>query len=117
MAKIMNTAEIESALVHFVTSYPELCQRVELPEQTHEGRTCHALRIAKGYDKSKPAALIIGGVHAREWGGPDIVINFASDILRAYTQGKGLKYLKKVFSASEIKTIIETGTVVIFPCV
>jgi murein tripeptide amidase MpaA len=117
MAKIMNTTEIESALVHFTTSYPDLCQRVQLPEQTHEGRTCHALRIAKDYDRSKPAALVIGGVHAREWGGPDIVVNFAGDILRAYTEGKGLKYLKKSFSASEIKEIIESATVVVFPCV
>ena len=77
MAKIMNTTEIESALTNFGTVYPDLCQRIELPEHTHEGRTCHALRIAKSFDRSKPAALVIGGVHAREWGGPDIVANFA----------------------------------------
>ncbi len=117
MAKIMNTTEIESALVNFGTVYPDFCQRIELPEQTHEGRACHALRIAKSYDRNKPAALVIGGVHAREWGGPDIVVNFIGDILRAYANGKGLKYGKKTFSASEIKTIIETTTVVVFPCV
>ena len=117
MAKIMNITEIESALVHFATTYPELCERIALPEQTYEGRSCHALRIAKGHSKIKPTTLIIGGVHAREWGGPDIVINFAADILRAYSNGKGLRYLKKSFSAAEIKTIIEAGTTVIFPCV
>jgi murein tripeptide amidase MpaA len=117
MAKIMNTTEIESALTNFGTVYPDLCQRIELPEHTHEGRTCHALRIAKSFDRSKPAALVIGGVHAREWGGPDIVVNFAGDLMRAYTNGKGLKYGKKTFAASEIKTIIETTTVVVFPCV
>jgi murein tripeptide amidase MpaA len=117
MAQIMNTTEIESALMSLGTAHPELCQRIALPEQTHEGRSCHALRIAKDYDKSKPAALVIGGVHAREWGGPDIVVNFAADIPRAYSQGKGLKYGRKVFSASEIKTLVETTTVVIFPCV
>jgi len=113
----LNTTEIESALVNFETSYPTMCQRVALPEQTHEGRTCHALRIAKDYDPQRPAVLILGGVHAREWGGPDIVVNFAGDVLRAYANGKGLQYGRKIFSANEIKTIVETITVLVFPCV
>ena len=73
----MNTTEIDSALVNFQATYPDLCQRIELPEKTSEGRTCHALRIAKNHSRDKLAVLIIGGVHAREWGGPDIVVNFA----------------------------------------
>jgi len=117
MALFLNTTEIESALVNFETSYPALCQRIALPEQTHEGRQCHALRIAKDYDPQRPAVLILGGVHAREWGGPDIVVNFVGDVLRAYANGKGLQYGRKIFSANEIKTILETTTVLVFPCV
>jgi hypothetical protein len=117
MPLIMNTAEIESALAYFELTHPALCQRIKLPEQTCDGRICHALRIAKDHSINMPAVLIIGGVHAREWGGPDIVVNFAGDILRAYSAGKGLTYRKKTFTKDEIKTIVETRTVVIFPCV
>ena len=106
MSIILNTTEIESALVNFQASYPDLCQRIELPERTYEARTCHALRIARNYNPDKLAVLIIGGVHAREWGGPDIVVNFAGDLLRAYSKGKGLKYLKKTFAADEIRMIV-----------
>jgi len=117
MAIIMNTTEINSALVNFQSSYPDLCQLIELPEKTCEGRTCRALRIGKNHNGANLAVLIIGGVHAREWGGPDIVVNFAGDLLRAYSKGKGLKYLKKSFQADDIKTIIEQRTVIVFPCV
>jgi murein tripeptide amidase MpaA len=120
MALLMNTTEIESALVNFERTYPELCERLLLPERTCENRSCHALRIGKNYDPDdtrRPAVLIIGGVHAREWGGPDIIVNFVGDVLRAYSHGKGLQYGDKIISANEIKAILETITVFAFPCV
>jgi murein tripeptide amidase MpaA len=117
MAKVMNTTEIESALTFFARTYGSVCKRLTLPEKTHEGRTSHALSIGKNVTKETPSVLIIGGVHAREWGGPDIVINFAADLLRAYKAGKGLKYLNKSFSDGDIKQIVETTNVVVFPCV
>jgi len=117
MAKIMNTTEIESALVNFANTYADLCKSIVLPEHTHENRACHALSIGKQVTRETPAVLIIGGVHAREWGGPDIVVNFTGDILRAYKAGKGLQYGKKSFSADDIRQIIEGANVVVFPCV
>jgi hypothetical protein len=117
MPLIMNTTEIESALVNLEAQYPDLCGRIELPERTFEQRTCHALRIATDDNPDKLTVLIIGGVHAREWGGPDIVVNFAADLLRAYSQRKGLKYLKKTFSAADIRTIVEERGVIVCPCV
>jgi murein tripeptide amidase MpaA len=117
MAKVMNTTEINSALVNFANTYAGLCNRIELPEPTYENRASHALSIGRNVTDDTPAVLIIGGVHAREWGGPDIVVNFAGDILRAYQAGKGLKYGKKSFSADEIRQIVNTVNVVVFPCV
>jgi murein tripeptide amidase MpaA len=117
MAKVMNITEIESALVYFAKTYKNLCKRITLPEKTHEKRTCHALAIGKNIGNETPSVLIIGGVHAREWGGPDILVNFAGDLLRAYKAGKGLKYLNKSFSAGDIKRIVENTNVVVFPCV
>ena len=81
MGAIMTTAEVESALVFFETTYPALCHRVELPNKTIENRTCHALHMGLPNAPGHPAGLIIGGVHAREWAGPDIVVSFAGDIL------------------------------------
>src|SRR5262249_61194477 len=103
MAILMSTVEIASALVWLERTYPDLCQRIELPEPTHEKRTCHALRIAKGNSTQRPAVLIIAGVHAREWGGPDIVVNFVVDLLKAYRAGKGLRYGAKSFEAGGAK--------------
>ncbi len=117
MAKILNTAEIESALLFLENAYPNVCKRIALPEPTHEGRSVHALRVGLDISPGVPGALVIGGVHAREWGGPDIVVHFASDVLRAHKAGKGLKYLKKTFTADEVKTIVESMTLVVFPCV
>ena len=117
MAKIMNTTEIESALVFFEKTYSNCCKRITLPEKTCEGRTGHALRMGRDIAPQVSSVLIIGGVHAREWGGPDLVVNFAGDLLRAYKAGKGLKYGKKSFSASQIKSILDSTTLVVFPCV
>lgn len=117
MAKIMNTTEIESALVFLENTYPNLCKRIALPEQTYEGRAGHALRLGRAVSAEIPSVLIVGGVHAREWGGPDIVINFAADLLRAGQARQGLRYLRKSFPAADIKTIFATTTIVVFPCV
>ena len=117
MGAIMTTAEVDSALIYFETTYPTLCHRIELPNKTIENRTCHALHMGLPNAPGNPAGLIIGGVHAREWAGPDIVVSFAGDILKAYSSGKGLQYGGKSFSAADIKRIFEQTTVVVFPCV
>jgi murein tripeptide amidase MpaA len=117
MGAIMTTAEVESALSFYETTYPTLCNRIELPNKTIENRTCHALRMGLPNAPGNPAGLVIGGVHAREWAGPDIVVSFAGDILKAYTNGKGLQYAGKSFSAADIKQILERSTIVVFPCV
>ena len=58
MAKIMNTTEIESAVAGFQNTYPDLCLRMELPETTYEGRTCHALRMpSTSRPRHRPAVV------------------------------------------------------------
>ncbi len=117
MAKIMSTTEVNSALIYYETTYPTLCHRVELPNKTIQNRTSHALHLGLSNGLGNPAGLVIGGVHAREWGGPDTVINFAGDLLRAYSSGKGLQYGGQSFLATDIKRIFEEMTIVVFPCV
>ncbi len=112
-----NVVEVESALSGLATKYPGLTELITLPEITYEGRVCHALRIGTGSADSKDTALFIGGVHAREWGSCEICINFAADILEAYTLGTGLVYGYKSFTSAQIKAIIEGMHVVLFPLV
>ncbi|PYJ92866.1 MAG: hypothetical protein DME62_11045 [Verrucomicrobia bacterium] len=110
----LNVVEIESALIGLASSYPSVTQLITLPYFTVEGRQSHALRIGTGPCR-RSAVLIISGAHAREWGGPDICINFAADLLEAYSLGTALIYGGTAYSAAEIKSIIERLDVIVFP--
>ncbi len=113
----LNVTEVESALSALAATYPALTDLITLPNKTYEGRICHALRIGIGSVAGKDAILFIGGVHAREWGSSDICINFATDILEAYTLGTGLVYGGKSFSSAQIKAIVERIHIFVFPLV
>jgi murein tripeptide amidase MpaA len=111
----LNVDEVDSALKALAQTYPSLCDLVALPNQTIEGRTCYALRI--GTDPVGDGVLFTGCAHAREWGGADICVYFAADLLEAYTAGSGLAYGGKSFSSFTIRSIVENLNVVIFPCI
>jgi murein tripeptide amidase MpaA len=113
----LNITEVESGLSGLASAYPALTGLITLPNTTHEGRTCHALRIGVGSPSTKDAVLFIGGVHAREWGSCEICINFAADLLEAYTLGTDLVYGGKSFTSAQIKSIVEDLHVFVFPLV
>jgi len=117
MPELLTLPEINSALIYYERQYANLCHRIELPEKTYENRTSYALQMGLPNARSNRASLILGGVHAREWGGSDIVVCFVGDILRAYSEGKGLQYGGITFEAEDIKRIFEETTLVVFPCV
>ncbi len=108
--------EIESALKALSNAYPSLTELIPLPNLTHELRRSHALLIRgdPGFT-CRPALVFISGVHAREWGGPDVLVNFATDLLEAYTANAGLAYGGKSFSAFEIGAIVNRTDIVVFP--
>ncbi len=110
----LNVVEIESAVVGLASAYPDLCRLITLPYWTSEGRQSHALKIGTS-DCPRSAVLIISGTHAREWGGPDIVIDFAADLLEACSLGTGLAYGGTSFSASQIAAIVRRIDVIVFP--
>jgi murein tripeptide amidase MpaA len=113
----LNVTEVESAIAGLASQYPALCQRIALPHTTPEGRTCHALRIGKqGTVKSK-GVLFTACQHAREWGGAEICVYFAADVLESYAASAGLQYGGKTFSAADIQQIVEQMDVFVFPCV
>lgn len=108
--------EIESALVALNNAYPTLTQRIDLPNTTAGGLTSKALLIRgnPSFD-CRPALIFVSGVHAREWGGPDILVNLATDLLEAYTTNAGLAYGGKSFTATEIQGVVNGTDVVVLP--
>jgi murein tripeptide amidase MpaA len=113
----LNVTEVVSDLITLASTYPALTELITLPNITYEGRTSHALRIGTGSVARKDAVLFIGGVHAREWGSCEICLNFATDLLEAYTLGTGLGYGGKSFTSTQIKAIVEGLHVFVFPLV
>ena len=114
---ILNVNEIGSALEWLANAYPQIAEVVRLPEATHEGQISTAIVIGKRPLCPAAGVLITGGVHAREFGGPDICVYLAEDICRAYTAGGSLSYGKRTFDAATIRHMVERMGIVIFPCV
>jgi len=113
----LNNAEVESAIANLATAYPSLCTLIALPNATYEGNASHALRISSAPTGTVDAVVILGGVHAREWGSCEILVNLATDLLSAYTSNAGLAYGAVSFSASTIAQIIDQRELVLYPLV
>ncbi|MFF2044374.1 M14 family metallopeptidase [Kitasatospora sp. NPDC058170] len=113
----LNITEVESAVVGLANAFPRLTGLVELPERSAEGRSSHALRMGAESLAPKDDVLLIGGVHAREWGSCEILVHFAADLLEAYTTGTGLAYGGTSFSADQVQRILNELDVVVFPLV
>jgi len=112
----LNVDEVESAILAAAAApFSGIAELIALPYPTVEGRQCHALRVGSGSDANRPGVYFLGGVHAREWGSPDILINFIERIEQAYLNGTALIFGGKTFSAAEIRTIIDSLDIVIFP--
>jgi carboxypeptidase T len=109
--------EVESALGQVIATNRSFTELITLPHKTWEGRTCTAIRIGTPTSNSNPRLGIyfLGGVHAREWGSPDILINFIIRLTDAYNNKTGITLGQKQFSFSDVQAIIETKTLYIFP--
>jgi murein tripeptide amidase MpaA len=89
--------------------------RITLPNQTIAGRTSHAIRLGTKPANSVDPYYLTGGVHAREWGSCEILVNVATDLCAAYSGGTGVGYGGKYFSAAEVRALIEQFNIIIFP--
>ena len=80
----LNVDEVETAIALAADpSNAGFTELVTLPNQTWEGRTCHAVRIHHGA-AARSGVYLLGGIHAREWGSPDILVNFVQLLTDAY---------------------------------
>ncbi len=107
--------EVEKAIELGVANHAGYVERIPLPNLTWEKRRIHAVRIGKGSGRRRPAVCFIGGVHGREWGGPDILIYFAMRLLRAYRDQHGFRLGKNVVSAARVRRLVETMDIILLP--
>jgi murein tripeptide amidase MpaA len=111
----LTATEVESALSVLAATYPALVSVVPLPEPTEEGRTSSVVQLRAGTGPPRTGVLITGGVHAREWGGSDICVALATNLLRSYSTGSPLQYGRKTFPASDVRAILDTLDVFVAP--
>src|SRR5216684_8787592 len=80
---------IEASIVALATTFPTLCTRTAFTNPTNPvggpARTYSFLKIGHGSNPNRPAALIVAGMHAREWAQPDAALTFAGNLLSAYS--------------------------------
>lgn len=83
--------EMSQELSDLVEKYPDVAQKVSLGK-THEGRDIWALQVSTNVDnpeetKKKPAVVITGVHHAREWATSELPTNIAKTTLEAFAKG------------------------------
>jgi murein tripeptide amidase MpaA len=112
----LNVVEVESALAAAAASpYTGITQLFTLPNMTWQGRQCHGIKIANGSGGNRPGVYFLGGIHSREWGSCDILINFVEQLEQAYHTNSSLTFGSKTFSAADIQTIVNTLDIIVFP--
>ncbi len=110
----LSVAEVEARIDELAAKHRAAAAVIELPHRTWEGRVCKAIRIGRR-DAEVPGILLIGGVHAREWGSPDILISFADRLLTAWQAGKGIAIGNRRFRAPGIQRLVDSAAIYIFP--
>lgn len=112
----LNVVEVEQALAA-VAAPPNdsFTKLIPLPNKTWEKRMCNALKIGKGSGANRRGIYFLGGVHAREWGSPDILINFAQQLTQAYRSNTGITLGSRNFTASQINSVVNDKDVYVLP--
>lgn len=113
----LNVDEIETALEALAAAYPDETEIVTPPHDTHEGRRPRLLRVGTRPYGDADGVLVLGGVHAREWVPPDALIALAADLLEASAAGTGLVYGTTRYAADQIRRILDTVDLFVYPCV
>jgi murein tripeptide amidase MpaA len=113
----LNVDEVETALSLTAATYPSFTELITFPGMniTWEGRTCHAVKLGSPSGAARPAAFFLGGVHAREWGSADILINFVNQLQAAYQTGAGLTFGAQSYTPAQVQDIIDTLDIIVFP--
>ena len=119
LAKYLNTAEIETVLIKLQNLFPKITELIPLSNPTYEGRLSTAIRLRAGppsnIKSDRVGVMFTGSMHAREWGGSDICINFLINLLSSYRDNTSLILGKNTFSSEQIRTMLENIDLFVFP--
>ena len=111
----LNVVEVESALQLVAATHPGFTELVTLPHRTWENRVCRAVRVAADLATARPTVVLFAGVHAREWGGPDILVSFLQRLTAAISDGAEIALPGYTVSAADVERIGNGLDVVVFP--
>jgi murein tripeptide amidase MpaA len=117
MNDYFNVDEVNSAILGLIGTYPTLCTKIDLPNNSVLGKSNLAMRIGEPVSPKSKGVLFTGCTHAREWAGAEICILFAADILQAFHDGTGLVFGGKTYTRNDIRRLLETVDLFVFPCV
>ena len=119
MAYPSTVRAIEAELARLATDHADLCTRSIAPNRSHEGRRISYVTIS-GAAGGRPV-FITGGMHAREWAPPDVLLTLLDRLLRAYEAGadfvvpgftdtapaRDIVYPEVTIAAADVKRIVE----------
>lgn len=117
MPGYLTTSAIEACLAWLHGTYPSLTQLIQLPETSVEGRVMRALRIRSTGGGDRNGVLLVGGTHARELINPDLLAGLALKLCWAYTNGTGLTFGGKTWSATDVRLVVDGLDIIIFPLI
>ena len=96
--------------------FPQICRLVHAPRASIQGRSIDGIRIGVDVDTVvKPGVFLQGGLHGNELAPPDALLNFAIQLLQAYTNGTSLAFGGKVFSATIVRRIVNQLDIIVMP--
>ncbi len=84
-------ADYDAEVRQLAKDNPEFVRLIELPNETHQGRTVVGLHIAQNPDQAltdgRPSSILMGLHHAREWPSAELTMMFAYDLIQQYNDG------------------------------
>jgi murein tripeptide amidase MpaA len=117
MPGYLTSSAIEACLAWLHGNFPALTQLIRLPEMSVEGRVMRALRIRSAGGGARNGVLLVGGTHARELINPDLLAGLALKLCWAYTNGTGLTFGGKAWSATDIRLAVDGLDIFIAPLI
>lgn len=96
--------------------FPDVCTAFLMPHSSVQGRPIMGVHIHAGGSTSRHGFLVVGGMHARELMNPDAIAELQQDLVLAYVNNTGITYGGKSWSATDIRSMLETSDIWMVPC-
>lgn len=114
-----NASEVETILHNLQRDFRDLATVIPLNEPSGDGKNIFALHLHCPNTplNGRDTVVMIGCVHGNEWGSCDILVDFATALLRAYDATEGRQFGRKIFTAQDISSILDRMDIVVLPLV